>query len=774
MATQPPAQTQTSGKPAAAGAAQTGLPLEQADAIKKEIESLEDERARVSSELDDASEELDRVKRELKAERDKLLKLISQVERFTKWREAELVIANPTHRAVALVSTAGNPTLKCIDVAEDAWAPIAIMSARGGGALWTEHDHVLARRVHASVQPGEFLTVDQDAAVRSLFRKRDFFESPADPDRRYVSFRLASTDAPQFARFCGADAASIKIQRLGESVSSIPLSQIRPGSARLVNEREAKYLEDGEFLDSCLIRMVEALEQATASTISQPPYLAVKVNTSDGGLRGKPNIAFGLLQLIRRKSAGEVDLDRARYLLESEIYEKLSRLSSQDVGIKLVEPESFGQILKEAFLPNSLAAAAIKLLLQVEDEDDLVADLLIDAVEKTNDRLAYSPVTHLLDIEVAPPAEGGAYHLDLRLRDVRNREVLSAIQGDRKFVVDSDLHFPSSGRMASIRLKKTAARPIEFVEEQPPINRGTLWVPTQTDTSAVVLYEGKRSGTAIYRSLFGKHFHYATPDDVHLTFVEQPELVPLPDRVRVAGYNLMRAILPPSGYVAAIGSNDSASITIGENTGLKAGDRMYASRVTGNTPAKAYRVNLAVPLSVTKVAASHAMIRFGDSGLREQFPEDRLEIGDIVYARRSEMPVVAFSPFEYRGPVDQRAAVRMKYKGARRLRLDTYAGDSTKKLHDRLHELLQDWNVPMVSNDQVRTGVRYGTNRDAGSIETHGRYLPPNARVTHHVTGMVKLASESRCEVDFKVSDPSTNQVFSEFSVSLPINDRSR
>lgn len=197
---------------------------------------------------------------------------------------------------------------------------------------------------------------------------------------------------------------------------------------------------------------------------------------------------------------------------------------------------------------------------------------------------------------------------------------------------------------------------------------------------------------------------------------------------------------------------------------------MYAARYYNSR--RQMKSNLSVPLSVTSVGETRAKVKIGDSGLYEQFPDDRLQIGDLVYARRSELPIVSINEFKYLGPVDQKAAVKMNYRGARQVRLDTFVRDSVLSLQGQIRELLQARNVPLAGIQNAKAGTRIGVNRTSGSIENYGSFLPPDARVTHVIEANVVLVKENMCEIAFGVRDPESNQYTTQFKVPLPIGKR--
>jgi hypothetical protein len=241
---------------------------------------------------------------------------------------------------------------------------------------------------------------------------------------------------------------------------------------------------------------------------------------------------------------------------------------------------------------------------------------------------------------------------------------------------------------------------------------------------------------------------------------------PVPDRIRLAAHLIMRATLPPSGIVQRVTSENVATISIGSLAGLKVGDRLGLARSRELNVGEWATYEVVTPITVNKVSEVSAEVSCVPSGLEHMFEAERLQRGDIVFAKSRNLPIVVIEPFKFVGCADQKVAAQVRWDvRERQNRLRTMANDATKMLHERIGTAIKSMDIPQVSYKLCPTG-NYGTHK-VELVESYGRFLPPDARITRIVGGEVSIISNNDCQFDFHIREPVSQQLVKRFAITL-------
>lgn len=740
-------------------------------------------------ELQKSKNALGKAKEQLAAKKSNLTKVRDTINQIARWQDAQVVLTDSSHRALALRMSPDRSAISVTHTSDGVVGPWATSTAVRSGAPWVYSPELV--RELKDIDEGTELNPAQVKSVQTLFRPREYYEPTSDKERPFITFARDGRKIKTMARYLGHSQGKLKIQKLDGSIEDVPAERVTPGSARLIDEKETQYLEDGEFLDACLIQAIQRLAaepneqkqpgQSNVQKVVTPVRMAIQVyGTGSNDDRAFCNYVGGRLGV-----SSSPNIARLTQLMESELYTKLVKLHDVDPRFAVVSPGKMSDEIKSSIDSYNAMADGLKIgagisffgagfktaadyYLQSEKVREKALDL---KAQYSLEALRRSSFSHVLEVRVSPPVGDGTYHLDVRLINAKNREVVFADQGDRRYVVESSLYFPASGELAFAKSELGTAIRSGLMESSPVLpSCASVFKPIDDPKGCLVLREGGKTGREVYRTLFGQEL-VNVYDKSALFDLVTVDTIPKTERLRFAGYQTLRAVLPPSGFVSNVqGLEAKVTLgTLGGTTGLKKGDRLRVAaqkidKQTNTTSTYA----LAVPMIVTSLDEKSAGVQIMDTGLQQVFPNDKVVVSDIVYATKSEMSVVTISPFIPRGPIDQKALLKLKWDNpVRKARLTAVCNNATVEVHNKLAALLHHWNVPTLPWDQVSKGN--GANI-LESIESYGRFLPAKARVTHVISGEVAILTEDSCRFHFIIQDPDSKQVFKEFYLDFDVD----
>lgn len=736
---------------------------------KSEGQSTESRKRELEKSREKLEKQIKESKKVLAAQQEVLRQADAQIEKMLTiqkkletWQQANLVVGSEKLGAVAFTHGARKDELIYLDKADAELAAPAILASTRRGGQWFTTNERFVQNFEAEFEAGKPLSPQNYQELAKRLVRSPVLAEPALANAPYVTYRLKTDAKPRFARYCGKTDSAIRVQHVGAKESIIEASSIAPGSARLITSEEIKNLDDGEFLDAALLGAIARLQESVAKQpYSIPPKLAIDVQLTSGRLT-KRSGGYVVGQLCRN-SPGAADLDRAAYLLQADLYQRLVGIEELDPGFSVAAPEkNTDDLLSNAISVRCIVGLGI-LLFGGKDKANQLGELAVGGFrdwDELRKEKAITAATHLLQVEVGPPSQDGEYFLNVQLHDLRLRTVLFAEAGDRHFRARSNVHYPASGKLALIK-RKSGIFDTSTVQENEGLLRGTLFNSNPKTTSALVIGESLASGSFNYRTLLGTQLKYASTKEIEVEAVlgDYEKKVPAADRIRLGAHQLIRAILPPSSVVSSVSEGDGAVIKMGSKSGLKTGDRLAVARAFGLPNGESLVSELGVPVIVNEVAENTAKVTFIRTGLEDLFPRNALEPGDTVYAQSRSMPIVVVMPFTFAGAVE-------RIPGNRQALVLAEANQASQLLHERLGVALRSLNVPILDYnkfDQKNPGAV------VESVESYGNFLPPNAKVTRLVTGKATLLTDNDCQFEFFVSEPTTNQLLERFPVTLRI-----
>lgn len=733
-----------------------------ANSKARDFKKLAKDRDTLEKQLKEAKQQLNAQQEALRNSETRIQKLLSLQKKLEVWQKASLVVGSEKLGAVAFTTGANKDELIYLDKADAELAAPAILASTRRGAQWFATNDQFVQSFEAEFEAGKPMGQANYQELAKRLVRLPVLAEPALANAPYVTYRLKSESKPRFARYCGKTDTTIRVQHVGAKESAIEASSIAPGSARLITNDEVKNLDDGEFFDAALLGAIARLQESVAKQRhSIPPKLAIDVQLTSGRLT-KRSGGYVVGQLCRN-SPGAADLDRAAYLLQADLYQRLVGIEKLDPGFSVAAPEkNTDDLLSNAISVRCIVGLGI-LLFGGKDKANQLGELAVGGFrdwDELRKEKAITAATHLLQVEVGPPSQDGEYFLNVQLHDLRLRTVLFAEAGDRHFRARSNVHYPASGKLALIK-RKSGIFDTSTVQENEGLLRGTLFNSNPKTASALVIGESLASGSFNYRTLLGTQLKYASTKEIEVEAVlgDYEKKVPAADRIRLGAHQLIRAILPPSSVVSSVSEGDGAVIKMGSKSGLKTGDRLAVARAFGLPNGESLVSELGVPVIVNEVAENTAKVTFIRTGLEDLFPRNALETGDTVYAQSRSMPIVVVMPFTFAGAVE-------RIPGNRQALVLAEANQASQLLHERLGVALRSLNVPVLDYnkfDQKNPGAI------VESVESYGNFLPPNAKVTRLVTGKATLLTDNDCQFEFFVSEPTTNQLLERFPVTLRI-----
>ena len=724
---------------------QEALLQERVESLKKEVQSLNDE---INS-LDQKKKSLDQESKDLQG---KIKDLLSFLDEMRATEDASFVMVNPAHYAVSVKADGDKMIL--LNKHRETKAQAIMASARHYGLAQMAHDKELTRKVFRDVEIGEEIPPTLVGKIKKYFRARDFVFLGPNDKAKYLVFDDFNSKHSKMVFFKEIEGDQMLVQGLTKDITSVARDDVMPGSARVLSgDQFLDRIGDADFLDYCLLNVLREMETADPAIL---PSLACYVSVDVNGKLSPNTMNYAVSSLtdqLTRTSTVSTLSQQVKYL-EDEIYAKLS-----DTSIELLEREEIQNNLRELYHPEVLYAKLINEF-GFRMSYDTKRKLEAHVIKNNDELLGLTGATHILNVEVKPAIGQGMYHLSVRLVDTATAKVIWAKAHDRAYNSPPALYFPKSGELAKVELPSTMAMETRarFLEEKPIAPIGRLG-DKERPYNPLVLIENKNGGTYLIRSLFDRTVREYQPK-TPLVSIRKPDDVDLFNQSRYFSWRIAQAVLPPAGLVLRKDERSPrVQISLGKNSKLKQGDTLNLAKSTPNGV-----LPIATELVITTVNDTKSIAKIQETGLEELFTEQIIEQGDLAYVPTNQIPIAEVDQFTIDGPINQRLAVKLKWNNsARRARLVSKATEASRRIRRVLIDSLTKLQTPLIQDDESSKQL------SSGQMRICGRNAPPNSKITHKITAVVRIEAEGKYVFDFSVRQASTNEVFDRFTMNIPV-----
>ncbi|MEO8497781.1 MAG: EscU/YscU/HrcU family type III secretion system export apparatus switch protein, partial [Planctomycetota bacterium] len=640
--------------------------------LEEDIDELKSEKRAIETENDSLRREKEKLKQEVKG-------LISLRDEILPWRhDATFVMLNPTEYALGIVQTPEG-TFRVTRKAKGIMANAAKAAASGVNIPTIGMNPELTRRIYNRVEEGDLLPSDLAGEVGKYWKPHRYGIVSADDGGEFVVFRDVKLNKSRIGFVDEITESQLTMFGLSGGKETVPRARIEPGSARRgTGEEILASLADSDFLDYCLLRVVQHLQTDAAASKRR---VAMNVQCDlDSQNVDYIRVALGSLQFERRSTPGRSDLGNVAKYVEDEIYAKLSKASNKEDYFELREREQLDQIVKELFLPEILFSRLLQLA-GIEVPPEVAVPMLgLAYALKTPRIMQLAGATHILSVDLKPPLGSGEYHISVRLVEVATSNVVFAEQGDRSYVCPSEMYFLQSGTLFEVKFKNDGAVQNTTLEQPQLAPRGRIGRPIDS-ADGLMLFERRSDEGVFYRTLYGRDLLFAPVQNVSQTRRIDKNNKPNPlDHQRYALWLAAQTVMPPSGFVTGTDpTRAQADVSIGGSSKLAKDDLLKVVRPQSKSEAM---LPLATELVVTSVGQTGSVVAVRKSGMEKLFPaESYLQPGDIVYRPVNYLPTAAIREFNFKGPINQRDAVKLKWNiPARRQRFHTLAGDAALQM----------------------------------------------------------------------------------------------
>lgn len=760
----------------------------QRDALRKEIQNLEERRNKLDHEARELEEQRDKLKKEVE-------NLVSRVELLNQWREADFVLLNPTHLSVAVKDTGTG--LNVVNKAEGELAEATLGASRNLHIPRIPDDIQLTRDVFQRVAAGESIPPDLVARIRkSVWAPQQFVDIDPNDEPDLVVFRDLTTHeirlgylVPEPGASKAWDVNGINYRRVGAAKSEkIYWKQMQPGSARHGRAEDLlPVLSDVDFLDYTLLRVAQKL--GSGNKPAARPKILVHVDIDipndhkefydkldkqieDQGRTPESIEASGALGILAflidlgvRTSAPARRLALREEMLRSDPHRRSRHLS------RFVEDEVLARL-------SSLGVSAVS----KKDVDKFNSLELPDVLHGAT----LHDATHLLMVTVKDARGSGDYHLSVRLYHEGGREVW-ANAGDR--ILDTggvgrQFHV-ATGQLAILAVKENSFE--QFIgQETPPVMPGVKARSKAERFSHLVYLESPRDSAVVrYRPLFDPNLHEALKEKIEsIRTVSTVADVPQDHVLRYVAIRLAEALHPAAGRVLKTGDR-AGVVGIGRQQGVAPGDRLRVLRLRSPVTSLGESDGdenwsyglfaggqsvLPTEIAAVEVDDRQSTVTFSSTGFEDVWKENApLQPGDLVLGKVSGTRVVQIETPVLVPPIPQiitRLGINKNPLTKQKFEADAH--QTATQIAELIGSALTRIRIPVVHRTQI---PQTRNRRNADPSPSGG--LQPTHRVFGSITLSPKINVEARSNarpvyrLEIKISPIGSDEITEQFDFDL-------
>jgi hypothetical protein len=601
-------------------------------------------------------------------------------------------------------------------------------------------DPALTRQIYADVDSGSRLPEDLALRVQQYWREPLYLPEVLVDAAEYVAFRETGLNDYTLGILADNNDVQASCFTVKNGFMTLERTNVSPGSA-VFGPKEAlcEAVLDIDFLDYCLLNVIQTLSMAR----DRPGYVAVAIQVDTRKLAAD----VSELQAAQWKSIQ--DLGEVKDIAAS------TRRGMQGEGL-------LGAILVTGFLAaemaqeSSLTAPYVEKLRSIEGvvefKEKLLADLrrqaewIEDDVRTTLTNCGVNVIergrireilaerqrtlsdlsqarqyrdlltaTHLLIVELGQARSGGTYHLTATLVDCKTGQAVWSSHRDRESIPKSstlsvaDRFVMNTGRLA-ILTRKDREGPAELVH---------------------VEQEDQSEGEITYREVLQQiPVRVSRKTVANLRPVNRDSDVPSPLVPQYVAWRIAEATMPIASAVT-VRSENSATITSGEQNGLRLGEQLHVFRIATADAGQATRQQLPLTASVSKLGPHSAEVTMDSVGVSYLWAQDyAFDVGDLVLPVNRRLPIVASRSIEYKEP---------NYVVLQALGIDKEVEYAYTR--DRLYKTILDTSHD-VKQRLCAAGVPI-IEASAGQT-SYGRQYRDTRGATHVVSGQVTFSTTSR------------------------------
>ena len=730
-------------------------PPAQEEEANRNIQALDEEKVKLSKELDGLRSEKQSLENQKKKLDEELRDLSSQIQQLKKWGTARFAMVNAAHFAVGLETTPEND-FRVVVKSADRTAARAMQFARKRHIPRIGNDRDLARILYHQCNEGDIVEKKLADEIRKYWKPQSYAPCKPSETPTFVSFKdLNAQHSRRIGFLLDTDAAtnSLFYWPVGAEKQTVERAMVQPGSDRVGSGADIlKIVSGADFLDYCVLNIAQKL-----GTENDPGHrhVAVKINldvreeeiqlSKQADDRRFDRWFEAMARLTGREWQGDLRKEAARFMreaqlrVEEELNHKLTKM-----GLSVLEREH----LRDAQAERELAGD--------RNQDDLGFE------DRDFGNLAVA--THQVVADLAPPTDPSQeFTIGVRLVDLDTGQRIWSEMGFRpgKAKETTTQYLLQSGKLALVTLKAGAeAETFHNLEDARVI---LPWKTPSKFSKHLVHVEGKDdNSTLLYRPLFDKKTYEFRRELIEsIEYPPDPTAVvrSQPEHFRCIVWRIAKALLPPAARVRLEGSK--YVVEMGRAAGVNEQSRFRVVRTGGSSSPQL----LPIELAVADPHDTDCDVEIVKTRLTSLWPEAAsLQSGDVAVLDQTTLSsiVVEAPRIVPPSPKVQREIPRF---AQRQNGLALMTLQAAQRLQNRLEVAFRHLGIDVVHlGDHGHGGaggghVHLGTNaNDDGDVHVEGninseRDSRPGieAHASHRISGEITIINQKTLKVTLDV-----------------------